>query len=379
MRLTEPWTHDLGTTGSRYRINTPSLILDLDQLEHNLAIMAGTMAAAGKQLRPHVKSHKCSRIALLQRDHGATGICCATLDEAEVMADAGLTDILITSPVTGPEKTTRLMRLFAHSPETLLVADHPDNVSALAAAARTAGVVVNILVDLELGFGRTGVSTPADAVMLADAISHTPGTRLAGLQAYGGHLQHIRDASARLAAACEAGRYIKDVAGQIGMSASAPFILSGGGTGTHAIDGAGDWFTEIQAGSYPLMDADYGAVSYKESEDWPFRASLLIQTVVVSANIVGSVTVDAGTKAIATNGPPPQIFTPALKGSTYEFTGDEHGRIRLAPGVPTPRIGDRIELIASHCDPTVALHDVFHCVRGERLVDIWRIDARGRR
>lgn len=379
MTLAAPWAHDFGAPGSRYRINTPSLVLDLDQLEHNVATMAEAMTAAGKKLRPHIKSHKCSRVALLQRDHGAIGICCATLDEAEVMADAGLSDILLTSPITSTEKIGRLVKLIAAAPTTMIVVDHVQNLFALAMAARNAGVIVNMLVDVELGFGRTGVTSSTDAVALADAIRSTPGARLVGIQAYGGHLQHIHDASVRLAAACDAGRYVKDIAGQVGTSASVPFILSGGGTGTHAIDGAGDWFTEIQAGSYPLMDADYGAISYKEGENWPFKASLLIQATVVSANIAGSMTVDAGTKAIATNGPPPQVFTPALRGSTFEFTGDEHGRIRLAPGAPAPSIGDRIELVASHCDPTVVLHDVFHCVRGDRLVDIWHIDARGRR
>jgi len=379
MTLAQPWHHEIGAAGSRYRINTPALILDLDQLERNLAAMATAMDSTGKMLRPHIKSHKCSRIAKLQIDHGAVGICCATLDEAEVMADHSLSGIVITSPVTTSEKIARLTALVAHAADTAVVVDHLQNLSDLADAAERARLVINILVDVELGFGRTGVTTPDAAIALARAVQAKPALSFAGLQAYGGHLQHILSASERAAATCQAGAYIGKIRDEVRKAGLSPAIVTGGGTGTHAIDGAGDWFTEIQAGSYPLMDADYGAVAYREGEGWPFHPALFVQAAVVSANIPGTVTVDSGTKAIATNGPAPQIVSDDLTGATFEFTGDEHGRIRLPPTVQAPKIGQRIELIVSHCDPTVAMHDTYHCIRGDRLVDIWSIDARGRR
>jgi D-serine deaminase-like pyridoxal phosphate-dependent protein len=372
------WDLEMDTPGSRYRINTPSLVLDLDHLEVNLAAMAEAMRAFGKHLRPHVKSHKCSVIARHQRTLGANGICCATLDEAEIMAAEGVAGILITSPITTHEKIARLMTLIARDPDVIVVIDNPRNLAALAEAASRAACTVNVLIDVELGFGRTGVTSPASAVALAkDAVSHAA-VSLLGLQAYGGHLQHIRDAGARRTAATAAGVYVADIVDRLNASGIATPIVSGGGTGTHAIDGAGTWFTEIQAGSYPLMDCDYNAVVFGEGAHWPFSAALFVQTAVVSANIAGTVTIDGGTKAIATNGPVPQVSSPGFAGATYEFTGDEHGRIRMAPGCTPPDIGTRIELIVSHCDPTVAMYDVFYCVRGDRLVDIWRIDARGR-
>ncbi|PZR51896.1 MAG: hypothetical protein DI537_55985, partial [Stutzerimonas stutzeri] len=369
---------EIGTPGSRYRINTPALVLDLDRLDRNLAVMAEAMATAGKLLRPHVKSHKCSQIARMQCDHGAIGICCATLDEAEVMAAQGLRGILITSPITTPQKIARLMALIAQDDMTMIVVDNPRNLAALSDAADRASLVVRILIDLELGFGRTGVTSAEAAVTLGRTAQVMRAVHIAGLQAYGGHLQHIADPIERTAATTAAGRAINRTAMQLRDAGVDLAILSGGGTGTHAIDNEGDWFTEIQAGSYPLMDADYGAVGYTEDRPWPFAASLFVQASVISCNIPGTVTVDSGTKAIATNGPPPQVVTPGLTGATFEFTGDEHGRIRLAPENPALDIGDRIEMIVSHCDPTVAMHDVYHCVRGDRLVDLWRIDARGR-
>lgn len=378
MTIARPWDLEIGAPGSRYSINTPALVLDLDALDRNLGAMAVTMRTAGKNLRPHIKSHKCSHIARRQRDHGAIGICCATLDEAEVMASQGLPGILITTPITTREKIGRLMALVAHAPETIVVVDNPRNLSVLADTAGGSGLVVNVLVDVELGFGRTGVTTSEAAITLARMALSLPSARFSGLQAYGGHLQHIRDAAERRKAANAAGTYIKGVVNQLKAIGIAVPVVSGGGTGTHAIDAAGDWFTEIQAGSYPLMDVDYEAVTYTEGVPWPFTPSLFVQAAVVSANIAGTVTVDSGTKAIATNGPPPQVATPGLTSSAFEFTGDEHGRIRLAPNCPSLDVGDRLELIVSHCDPTVALHDVYHCVRADRLVDIWQIDARGR-
>ena len=154
---------------------------------------------------------------------------------------------------------------------------------------------------------------------------------------------------------------------------------SGGGTGTHAIDGNEGPFTEIQAGSYVFMDAEYQEITYEDGRDWPFENALFVQTAVTSRNVAGSVTTDAGTKSFALNGPKPHIVTPGLVGATYEYSGDEHGRVTLAADMARPQLGQRVECLAPHCDPTVVLYDAFHCVRGDVLVEIWPVDARGRR
>jgi D-serine deaminase-like pyridoxal phosphate-dependent protein len=127
------------------------------------------------------------------------------------------------------------------------------------------------------------------------------------------------------------------------------------------------------------MDAEYQTITYEEGKDWPFENTLFVQTAVTSVNTAGTASTDAGTKSFALNGPKPRIVSPAFIGATYDYSGDEHGRVTLAAGMPAPRLGERLECVVSHCDPTVVLYDRFHCVRGDAIVDIWPIDARGRR
>ncbi len=380
MTLLGPLAYPVGRPGSRFEINTPALVLDLEALERNIDRMAGAMKAFGRNLRPHAKSHKSTRIARMQIEAGALGVCCATLDEAEVMAATGLTGIMITSPITTHTKLRRLMELVARAPDTMIVADNADNVAALSLAAKTAGVTLAVLVDIELGFGRTGVTTIEGVAALTRQVIAARNLKFAGLQAYGGHLQHLSEYGTRLRKTREANDFVSGAVERLHANGIAVPLISGGGTGTHAIDGRAGPFTEIQAGSYVLMDAEYNAIAYDEAhKTWPFEVSLFVQTAVISNNIAGTITVDAGTKALALNGPKPVVNTASLLGSTYEFSGDEHGRITLAAGSERPKIGDRLELVVSHCDPTVAQYDAYHCVRGDILADIWPIDARGRR
>ncbi len=369
----------LGEPGSRYDLNTPALVLDLDVFERNVATMAEAMRGFGRDLRPHAKSPKCSRIARAQVDAGAVGICCATLDEAEVMAAAGLRGILITSPVATAVKIERLVELARQGADLMIVADHSSTVAALDRAAQAAGITFSVLVDVELGFGRTGVLTVEAAEALARQIKDCTALHFGGVQAYGGHLQHIADDAERFAAATAAQELVTKIVDRLTAIGMPPPRVSGGGTGTFMIDGRAGPFTEIQAGSYVFMDAEYEAIRYGDGQSWPFDCALFVQTAVISANNAGTVTTDAGTKAFALNGPKPRIITPGLVDATYEYSGDEHGRVRLPRGMNGPQLGDRIECVVPHCDPTVVLYDVFHCVRGDRLVDIWPIDARGRR
>lgn len=368
----------LGAPGSRFELSTPALVLDLDALERNVATMAAAMGACGRKLRPHAKSHKSVRIARMQIEAGAAGICCATLDEAEVMAASGIGGILITSPVTTAIKIARLVRLVRRAPDTMIVVDNVDNATALDAAAREAGIVLPVLVDLDLGFGRTGVLSADGAETLARHIAGHPSLNFRGLQAYGGQLQHTIAHAERLALSRRAHSFIRDVVERLASIGMRPQIVTGGGTGTHAIDGAEGPFTEIQAGSYVFMDAEYRDVEYGNASDWPFEHALFVQAAVISANVAGSVTTDAGTKSFALNGPKPRIVTPGLAGASYEYSGDEHGRVRLVPDMAAPKIGARVECVVPHCDPTVVLYDSFHVVRGDSLVDVWPVDARGR-
>jgi D-serine deaminase-like pyridoxal phosphate-dependent protein len=379
MTLRGPLAYSFGEQDSRFEINTPALVLDLDALERNIARMTKTMRTFGRNLRPHAKSHKCSRIGKMQIDAGAIGICCATLDEAEVMAAAGLTGIVITSPITARPKLARLMEVVAEAPATLIVVDNTENVDALSDAAASANLKLSVLIDLDLGFGRTGVSTIEALHSVAGRVLTAKTLRFGGLQAYSGHLQHLPEYELRLRETHAANDFVHLAKKYFQTNNIAVPLITGGGTGTHAIDGRAGPFTEIQAGPYVFMDAEYKAIAYEGNEAWPFEVSLFVQTAVVSNNTPAWVTVDAGTKALAVNGPKPLITADSLLGSVYDFAGDEHGRVTLASESRPPKIGERLELVVSHCDPTIALYDSYHCVRGSLLVDLWPIDARGRR
>ncbi|NVO15209.1 MAG: DSD1 family PLP-dependent enzyme [Rhodoplanes sp.] len=368
-----------GTPGSRALIDTPALVLDLDAFEHNIARMAEICRTAGVGLRPHAKTHKSSIIARKQIAAGAIGIGCATLDEAEVMVAAGLPGVLITSPLVTQGKIARLMRLVAGTGDVMVVADNPENVAALDQAAAAAGTTLGVLVDLDLGQHRTGVATVADGVRLARDIADRRHLRFAGVQAYGGHLQHIPDHAGRLAATRAADALVAELVAALTEEGLAPGIVTGAGTGTHRINAGGGPFTELQAGSYTVMDAEYGDVEYAPGEAWPFRQALFVAVTVVSTNAPGRVTTDGGTKAFALNGPPPRIAAGPLAGAAYAFSGDEHGCITLPDGVAAPTLGTVLDCVVPHCDPTIAHYDAIHCVRGDRLVDVWPVDARGRR
>jgi 3-hydroxy-D-aspartate aldolase len=370
----------IGAPGGRARLDTPALLVDLDALERNIAAMAAHARAAGVGLRPHAKTHKSVAIARRQVAAGACGICCATLGEAAVMAAAGLPGLHITSPLVTEPKIARLIALNGAPHGGLsVVVDHPANLAALDAAARAAGQVLDVLVDVETGQGRTGV---ADEAALRDLIARareSRGLRFRGVQAYAGNLQHIAVRAERRARARAAGQALASMLARLRGNGIAVEIVSGGGTGTHDLDPAARVFTELQVGSYVFMDVDYQRALADGRNAPPFETALFIATSVVSVNAPGHVTTDAGLKAFATDGPAPVPATGAPPGSRYEFFGDEHGKLVLPPGAARPALGHRLECASPHCDPTVNLYDVLHVVRGDTLVDIWPVDARGAR
>jgi D-serine deaminase-like pyridoxal phosphate-dependent protein len=342
------------------RINTPALVIDRVALEANIARMAAVAAANNVALRPHAKTHKCAEIARMQRAAGAAGICCATILEAEALAQADVTGLLITSPVVGADKAARLAHLNRRSPVAVVV-DHPTQLEVLCAALAPGDPPLGILVDVDIGHGRTGVATLQDGHALARFAAREPRVAFCGLQGYAGHVQHIPDPVARRAAADTAVATLRTLAALLAADGVACPIVSGSGTGTHAYDMVGP-YTELQVGSYVFMDADYGRVRQDDGTPLPFRPALFVLATVVSANRDGQVTVDAGTKALAVNGPPPARFIGVPAGASYAFMGDEHGAIMLPEGAPRPAVGTRILIEATHCDPTVNLHGEYHAV-----------------
>lgn len=360
---------------SRRDVPTPSLVLDIDALDRNIAVMAQRAAAFGVSLRPHAKSHKCVEIARRLAAAGAAGACCATIAEAEGLAAGGIGGLLITSPMATHALVARVRRLLERAADLSLVVDNPETVALLSEAAGDAGQTLPVLVELDVGVGRTGCLDAAAGVQLARRIAGDRHLSFAGVQAYWGNLQQVmpfEERERRVAVqASRLGAFI-DALAAAGLP---PPIVTGSGTGTHAIDGALGLFTELQPGSFLFLDSCYGAIPLAADGN-PFEPSLFVAASVVSANAPGRAIVNAGFKALATDSGRPVPMRGAPQGATYSFMGDEHGAIDHGGG-DALAVGDTIELLTSHCDPTVNLHAHYHAVRGDRVVDVWPIGARG--
>ena len=366
--------HLIGQQGGRASLNTPALVLDRDALDANIAAMAAFAKANKLALRPHAKTHKSADIAKLQIAAGAVGVCCAKIGEAEAMADGGIDSILITSPIVSAPAIERLVALNKRVRDLRVVIDHPDNAAALAAAMTDKKL--NVLIDIDPGIRRTGVASAEAAVALAKAILATPTLSYLGVQFYCGREQHIEAFEERKTAVAKRIDYLRTVIAALTAIGAAPQVITGGGTGTHAIDASLGLLNELQAGSYIFMDRQYHDCALRDGEASPFQTSLLIDARIVSANTPGMATIDAGFKAFATDGPTPLVISGAPDGAEYFFMGDEHGAVRAKEA--RFRLGDVVTLTAPHCDPTVNLYDTYHVVRGDTLIDLWPINARGR-
>lgn len=348
-------------------IDTPALLLDHDKLLGNIRRMAEFFATRPAKLRPHAKTHKCVQIAKLQMKHGAVGITCAKLGEAEVLAAAGIPDILVANQVVGPIKIRRLAQLAGSCVLTIAV-DDAANVGQIAAAAAAAGVTIRCLVEVNIGMGRCGVEPGEPALELARLVAASPGLRFAGLQAYEGHLQNVvpydqrrQRARADMQLALDTRQLIEDAGLPVG-------VISGCGTGTHAITGVLKGVDEVQAGSYATMDAQYRKVGA------PFENALTLLTTVISRPHPETAVVDAGLKTVSPEFGEPTVV---MSGATYTEFSEEHGTLQLIGAARELKIGDKIELVPAHGCTTVNLHDRLHVLQDGRLQEIWAVAARG--
>ena len=376
---TDPYQNQylIGRPNSRNLLNTPALVLDLDAMERNLDAMAQHCKRVGLQLRPHCKTHKSVKLAELQIARGAIGVCAATIGEAEALACGEAPGILITRPIVSDEQVARLFRLNSQAPDLMIVADRLDNVVALESAAAGSSANLHVVVDVDVNDHRTGCADIESAVQLARYVNASDVLIFAGLQGYAGHAQHMVNSTDRRRAVVESNKIASAVAEELTAIGLKPGIVSGGGTGTFDLLTINNVFTELQAGSYPLMDVQYNEVWTVDNGVPPFETALFVQTVVISNNHAGFVTTDAGQKRFAMDAGKPRIARGAPHGASYTTAGDEHGFVRFEDESGHLELGTRIECVTPHCDPTVNLFDVYHCVRGDMLVDIWPIDARG--
>jgi D-serine deaminase-like pyridoxal phosphate-dependent protein len=366
----------IGVPGGRSRLETPALIVDAAQLEANIGRLAAVSHGAGIGMRPHAKSHKCAAIARLQMEAGALGIACAKTGELLALLEAGIDRLMLTAPISHPAKIARLTEA-ARQAEIIVVVDRLELVSAFGDAARTAGSTLAVLVDCDTGLGRTGVTTPEDAVTLARAIAAEPGLLYAGVQAYAGRVQHVFDHEERRTANRAANDRLVPMLAALAAERLTPEIISGGGTGSHLLDGEEKVLTEVQAGSYVFMDEGYFPADLHGTGETVFPASLFVAVGVIAHSAAGEAITDAGSKSLAVDGPLPHAFARGVEIGRMEWAGDEFGRIKTAPGIATPPIGAVLECTVPHCDPTVNLHDYLHVVRGDVLEAIWPIEGRG--
>jgi len=362
----------IGRPGSRQAIPTPAAVLDLDAFEKNLARMALRAKTAGLALRPHAKSHKCGWIVGRQVAAGAVGVCCAKLAEAEALAAAGVSSIHVTSPIVGEDPARRAAQLASRMQDFRIVIDHPDGAAELGAAAASP---IQVLIDVDVGTGRTGVSGPEQALEVFRAIAAQPMLKLIGVQGYGGHWQHMEGANARASATAGGMARLSAVISALRNAGAEIRVVTGGGTGTFEADAAQGVLNEVQPGSYAFMDREYRE-ALKDDPDGAFEQSLTIAATVISVNHPRWVTLDAGLKAFSTDGPPPVPATAKFAGCGYRFFGDEHGLLMRPDGGTVGR-GERVELVPGHIDPTMDRYDVLWLVRGDVLEDVVPIEARG--
>jgi 3-hydroxy-D-aspartate aldolase len=356
---------------------TPALLVDLDALEANLKVIADVCKARGCGARPHAKTHKCPEIAKLQVKAGARGVAAATVPEAEAMVASGVRGVLLTSPIVEPNKITRMVKLAREPGAVLLAVGHPREAELLAEAAEAARVRVDVLVDLDVGDHRFGITPGTPARELARTIARLAPLRIRGVQAYAGLASHVKGFEARKEvskAAMARAVETRDLLTKDGHDAA---FVSGGSTGTYNIDSDLPGGFELQAGSYVFMDVQYRSIGGKgdDAAYTDFRPSLSVLTTVVSTTLSDRVSVDAGTKSFATESP----AMPAAKGRDglrYKFFGDEFGLLTASDGATLPRLGDRLEFFVPHCDPTVNLYDRIYATRGDKVEAIWPVVAR---
>ncbi len=363
---------------SKWELDTPSLCVDLDALEANIATMQDTLTRNDIASRPHGKTHKSPTIARMQLDAGAIGICAAKVSEAEAMFQHGIDAVLMTTTNVTATKIRRAMNLRHANPQFIQATDSEQNARLLSEAAVSMGITADVVVDVDPGGHRTGITPGQPALALGQLIDQLPGLTLKGLLCYDGGSQHVKGFAARREQTLERLLGATDTFDLFNSSGLNTEIFSGGGTGSYNIDHETRGLTDVQVGSYVFMDAQYMDIGGADNDELyaDFVPSLTIMTTVLNDQYPGRCTTDAGAKACTINRPWPRVK--GETGMSYTSGSDEFGTLRYEEEPSrTYKVGDKIELIVSHCDPVVNLYNHLYAVRGERVEAIWPIAARG--
>ena len=325
-------------------LTTPALLVERDAFEHNLATMSA--ALPGTRLRPHVKAHKCTQLARRQLEAGHRNFTCATIAEVEGMAAAGLgEDLLLANEVAD---AGRIGKVVESGARVTVAVDSDESIE-----VAVAGGVREVLIDVNVGLPRCGCE-PSDAGRLA-ALARRSGLEVRGVMGYEGHVVGLEDRAERETKVAESMGLLAVAHDAVGGE-----VVSAGGTGTYDLN---RWATEIQAGSYALMDTAYGRLGL------PFRQALSILATVISVSRNGWAVADCGLKALGMD-----HGNPTIPDAKVWFCSDEHVTFSSDE---LPRFGDRVRVLPGHVDPTVACHRRMHLVDGDEVIESWAVDLSG--
>jgi D-serine deaminase-like pyridoxal phosphate-dependent protein len=353
---------------ARAEVRTPALLLDLAPARRNIATMARDIERFGVGLRPHIKVHKSPQLARMQVDGGACGVACATVWEAVVMARfAGVEDVLIANEVVGADKE-RLVAELARDCRLTVLVDTPSNVRELARTASDADTTLELLIEVDVGMGRAGVREPSQALALARLIEQLPTVRLRGVHGYEGHCMAEPDPVRRASGVRHANERLLGVLDALLAAEHACDVVSAGGTGTYRTVAANPRVTELQAGSYVVMDA-----FHERLVPDVFERALTVLATVISRH-GSTIVLDCGRKAVSADLEPPIVV--GCPTAHVRAVAEEHCMVDF-PGAPPFAVGDTAELVCGYAPTTVNLHDVFHVLDRDTVVDVWPVAARG--
>ncbi|RAL08482.1 DSD1 family PLP-dependent enzyme [Aspergillus homomorphus CBS 101889] len=355
-------------------LDTPSMIVDLDLMEANIQKLFASLLPTGLHIRPHLKTTKSAVLARKLVAAGAKGCCVAKVSEAEAITAAGFDDILITCEIIGAPKVQRLVELVKKHPGKIrIVVDSAVGATAINEALARAGGVdppLAVLIDVDVGLHRTGVVDMEAALALARHLAGLKHLKLIGVQGYEGHVQHLHSWEERRRECLASMAILTGTAEGLRKEGFQIDVVTGGGTGTVEFCASVPGVTELQPGSFIFMDTDY-----RNAVGRFYSNSLTVMSTVVSRQGERQVTIDAGLKSLTTDSGLAECKDARY---SHQNLGDEHGALSWEAGTPALEIGDRVEMIPSHIDPTINLHDFYYAHRNGVVEEIWAVDSRGK-
>lgn len=362
---------------SKWDLDSPALCVDLDRMERNIRTAHERLRGTGVAIRPHAKTHKCPAIAKMQIKAGAIGICTAKLSESEVMLENGIPNVLMTGVNISVPKIRKAMELRKKYKGFIQAVDNPQNARDLQDAAKAAGIVADVVVDINVA-RRSGVLPGRPALELAQLVDKLPNLRFCGILAYDGGVQHVKGFEKRKErnrAGMEPAVMSYELMKKSGLNLE---IFSGGGTGTYNMMADIPDFTDVQIGSYLFMDHQYLIIGSSANEELydDFEPSLTVIATVINNNYEKRLITDAGSKALTLNQPPAIVI--GEPGFVYNAGSDEYGTITFEHTSKSYKVGDKLEVIVPHCDPVINLYDRIYGIRNGQVESVLPVLARGK-